>query len=257
MFCPEAVPSGPPPRGFILSAAGARRAKSIAHRGRFRFTGAMRSVENKRAVAAGTAVVLVGLHLSIIMGIYFLPTAGPRDLLGTRWFWDFSLYLQAFCICLMFPFHTERIGALEGWRKGRAAWRFLAALVGVSAPIFVIMTAAFNDWLTVPPPREAMILFGNTLFIVWVAIDYALPLFLRWLAGDRAPTANRYSRTAEILILSPLIVLVAVMAGNLMLGGELYLVVWPFLLYLHRGVSYFLVAFKPRPQAPTVQPEKA
>ncbi len=201
-------------------------------------------------------MVLVGLHLSIILGTYILPLGGNRDLLGTRWFWDFSFYLQAFCIVLTIPFHTERISALEGWRKGRAFWRFFAALIGVSAPVFVILTVALNHWLTVPPPREAMILFGNMLFIVWVAIDYALPLMLRWLAGQNAPTASRYSRKAELLILSPLIALVLLMVGNLILGGEFYLVAWPFLLYLHRGVSYFLVAFEPRPEIPTVRPDK-
>jgi len=246
----------PPPRGFILSRPGRGTPKSIACIGLFRFTGGMRNVQNKRALAAGTAVVLVGLHLSIIMAIYFPPFGGNSDLLGTRWFWNFSFYLQAFCICLMIPFHSGRIGQLDGWRKARAIWRFFVALVGVSAPFFVIMTAALNDWLTVTPPLEAMILFGNTLFIVWVAIDYALPLVLRWLAGKTAPTTSRYSLRAEFLILSPLIGLVLLMVGNLVLGGEQYLVVWPFLLYLHRGVSYFLVAFEPRPEIPTVRPDK-
>jgi len=202
-------------------------------------------VENKRALAAGTAVILVGLHLSIIMGNYFLPWTDQQDLIGTRWFWDFSFYLQASCICLMIPFHTGRIGLLSGWRKARAVWRFFVALVGVSAPLFVIITAAYNGWLTVTPPLEAMILFGNTLFIVWVFIDYALPLVLRWLAGRKAPSASRYSRRAEYLILTPLVILVVITLGNLAFGGNLYLAVWPFLLYLHRSLGYFLVAFTP------------
>lgn len=204
------------------------------------------AIVDRRALAGGLSVLTVGIYLSTLLGFYFLPGGQGFKLLQARWFWELTFYLQIFCYVLMWLSHARRITRANGWRRRRAIWRLLVGLMGVSLPAVSIGICIANDWFIAPPPQKAFVFFGSIYFICWLVIDYLLPLLYGYLRKDRRIvylSPNRRGVGAELVSVSPLMLLVLIAVFELMGGGYMHIVLWPFLTFLHRAISYFYAAF--------------
>lgn len=200
-----------------------------------------------RALAGALALLLVGAHLSIMMGFYFFPGGEAFALLQSRWWWELSFSLQILCFALMWVCHHERVfHDTKGWRRMRAISRLIVGLAGVSTPSWVIVFSAMNDWFKYPPNLMDLAYYAGLVFVTWVVLAYVLPV-LTMLLFRRERFINlglKDQRVGGALMLAaPFLVLLAVATVEIPRGSHLHIVVWPFLTYVHGATPYLRKAF--------------
>ena len=204
-----------------------------------------RKLVDMRALAGAIALVLVGLQLSVMNGVYFFPGGDALRLLQARWWWEISFNLQILCMVLMWICHHERVTDATGWKKWRAIWRMLVGLAGVSVPSWVLVIGVSNDWFNNPPDILDIGYYAAVVFICWFLMAYLLPIIfsLALRRQDFIYFKAGISSGDGWISLMPFLVLGFVALIEFPRGSNLPIVVWPFLTYLHGAIPYFYRAY--------------
>ncbi|NVJ97204.1 MAG: hypothetical protein HWE25_03570 [Alphaproteobacteria bacterium] len=202
---------------------------------------------DRRAFAGALALLLVGLHISIMMGFYFFPGGAAFSLLQSRWWWELSFSLQILCFALMWMCHHERVFYdTQGWKRGRAISRLIVGMAGVSVPSWVIVFSAMNDWFKHPPNLMDLAYYAGIVFVVWVVLAYVFPIGVALLGRRKGFIylgLEGQSKKGALVLLGPFLVLGLVAAVEIPRGSHLHIVIWPFLTYLHGATPYLKKAF--------------
>lgn len=211
------------------------------------------TLEDKRALAGATALIIVGAHLSIMMGFYFYPGDNFR-LMQARWWWEISLNIQILCLVLMWICHSERMREATGWRKVRAVLRFIVGMGGSAIPAFVLFLYASNGWRENQPDGMELAYYAALVFVGWVIAAYIVPLLIA-LVFQRLKyarlSAGAHDRQS-LLQLAPFGTLVLLGIIEVLRGGNMHYVMWPFFTYLHGAVPYLLKAYSGQPSEQSV-----
>ncbi|MEX0299391.1 MAG: hypothetical protein AB3N28_10000 [Kordiimonas sp.] len=206
-------------------------------------------VTDYRALAGGISLLLVGIHLSVMSGLYFSMDRHSFEVFHTGWWWEIALNLQIVCYFLMYLCHRERLRHKIRWRRMRARFRLLVALLGVSTPSFLLVTAAQKGWFASPPTHDAVVYYSVLFFSIWIATAYVLPLTISiMLRGKKMVyfSIGEESLKGMILYFSPFLFLIGLAVFEIPRGGKLHLMLWPFFAYLQGSLVYFWAAWLPR-----------
>ncbi len=209
----------------------------------------MPKVSDFRALAGAVALLLVGIHLSIMSGLYFLMDRQSFEMFHTGWWWEIALNLQIVCYFLMYLCHRGRMQHEVRWRRIRARFRFAIAMLGVSVPSILLIVAARGSWFEYPPEQHEVIFFISVVFGLWVLVSYILPYIVSRILPGKRLVHTRIGNTngiGTLLYFSPLLLLLMLASVEMITGGKMHFILWPFFAYLQGGVLYLGAAFNPR-----------
>lgn len=205
-------------------------------------------VTNYRALAGAISLLLVGIHLSVMSGFYFLMDKQSFEVFHTGWWWEIALNLQIVCYFLMFLCHQDRMRSEDNWRRVRAWFRFIVTMLVVSVPSFLLIVAARGGWFDEPPGHSQVVVFISVAFGLGVTAAYIIPFILSMFLPSRKLVHMYIGRPGikgTFLYFTPLFLLALLAGIEEARGGKMHLILWPFFAYLQAGLIYFWTAFNP------------
>jgi hypothetical protein len=209
----------------------------------------IRTVTDWRALAGAIALLLVGVHLSWIAGLYFTLGREAFGLMRTGWWWELALNFQIIAYFLMYICHAQRIKKHHGWRHRRAWYRLVLALAGLSTPSILLVVAAHLDWFDKAPDIDAVTYYSVIFFSCWFVAAYLLPWIASLFLGKKRLvyfTLYDGKLIGLLKYFSPLIILIVIFGVETLRGGYLHLVLWPVFTYYQGAVVYIDAAFSTR-----------
>lgn len=212
----------------------------------------MPKVSDFKALAGAVSLVLVGVHLSIMSALYFSMDRQSFAVFHTGWWWEIALNLQIVCYFLMYLCHRERMEHDMRWRRVRARFRFFIAMLGVSTPSLLLVTAAQKGWFSSPPTNDVVVYYSALFFGVWVVGAYIVPLALSLAFRGKKFVylyIGKQTFTGSALYFSPFLILLVLAAFETLDSGKLHLILWPVFAYFQGALVYFWAAFLPRAES--------
>jgi hypothetical protein len=203
-------------------------------------------IHDKRAFLGAVSLLLVGAHLSVMMGFYFIPGGEAFELMQARWWWELSLNLQILCLVLMALCHWKRVRLGRRWRRRRAMMRMFVGIAGITTPTWVLVIGSSNNWFKNPPTGMDLAYYAGVVWIVWFVAAYLAPLIIGFLSRDKNlnSLAGKTDRRKKLQLAFPFILLLALVLFEQLRGGWSHIILWPLLTYAHASVSYLQAAFK-------------
>lgn len=201
-------------------------------------------IRDGRALLAAAALLITGAITSEIVDRYVYQEVSGALLTRSRLWWEVVLNLQILSVGMIWFCYSDRIADATGGLKRMHILMCGVTIVAALQPSLLAAVSAANNWFYVRPSLQSFIGF----FVFGTAFWFASLLIQIVLVRLRARLAGRKPRRRPKWYYAPALLLAAITAVDAPLGGRIWLVATPALLYLQGAMPYLMHAFR-RPRA--------
>lgn len=200
-------------------------------------------IHRGRSLLAAIALLISGGIIAQIVNQYVSQEATVGALTRSRLWWEIVLNLQLLSIGMVWFYFSDRISDSEGRHKFLQISMFCLAMFSTVMPSILAAVSAANDWFSIRPTMESFIgffLFGVVLWGIALVLQNVLLRVTSQIAGIKP-------RRRSIWFYGPVMLLsVITMVDIVIIGGRLWLVATPVLLYIQGALPYIIHAFTPK-----------
>ena len=210
-----------------------RQTKSEVERSFFRIT-------DGRALMAGIAMLIAGVITAQIVEQFVYSEATEPALTRSRLWWEIVLNLQILSLGMIWFCYSDRIADATGRLKHMQMLMCGLTMLSALMPTILAGVSAANNWFSIRPGLQSFIGFFLFGVAFWFASLIAQVLLLRL----RARMAGKPTKSRPMWFYAPAAALAVISLIDAPLGGRLWLVMTPILLYLQGAMPYLVHAFR-------------
>lgn len=190
---------------------------------------------------AAIALLITGAITSEIVDRFVYQEVTGALLTRSRLWWEIVLNLQILSVGMIWFCYSDRIADATGNLKRMHMLLCGITIIAALIPSFLAAVSAANNWFYVRPSLSSFIGF----FVFGIAFWFTSLLMQIVLFKLRARLTSSAPKQLRVWHYIPAILLALIVAIDGPLGGRLWLVATPVLLYLQGAMPYLVHAFGP------------
>jgi small-conductance mechanosensitive channel len=196
-------------------------------------------LQDRRALLGAIALLITGGILSSMLEVYLDAILGTPGLPRSRLWWELVLNLQIFSVALMWFCFSDRIESTTGPLQRLQKVRRLFSMISVLIPTLLGMFGIVQGWYTNRPSPEALIIMMVLVALFWFLAIWVHMQVLRRRTSQRPSRSIKY----RIAVLTPIYLIVLLFLIDYPSGGQMWILLGPFLGYMQASVPFFTQAF--------------